>query len=148
MQMNQLFELDLLCELCAFARTALSPSRRQTEISRKGARATKKSCARLLIGLAVVMATCLSVRPQFAELRLKRPQQHINDFAGVLDSSSGIRMENVLANLQDRAGINFVVVTVKTAGEQDLYDLAFDLANEWKLGSQASEQKSLLLLVA
>src|SRR5207249_8059897 len=31
---------------------------------------------------------------------------------------------------------------------QDLYDLSIDLANEWKIGSQASEQKSLLLLIA
>src|SRR5439155_19506966 len=56
--------------------------------------------------------------------------------------------ENVLANLQERTGINFVVVTVKTAGNQDLYDLSIDLATEWKIASQATEQKSLLLLIA
>ena len=104
--------------------------------------------ARLLIGVAVVLAASFSVRPQFADLRLGRPQQHLNDFAGVLDSSTGIRIENVLANLQERTGINFVVVTLKTAGSQDLYDLSIGLANEWKIGSKASEQKSLLLLIA
>jgi uncharacterized membrane protein YgcG len=103
---------------------------------------------RSLIGVAVVLAASFSVRPQFADLRLDRPQQHISDLAGVLDSSTGIRIENVLANLQERTGINFVVVTVKTAGNQDLYDLSIDLANEWKIGSQASDQKSLLLLIA
>ena len=120
-----------------------SPRESQSRIPRQLPR-----IAQLLASLAVVMAASVSVRPQFADLRLGRPQQHVNDFAGVLDSSMGSRIENVLANLQERTGINFVVVTVKTAGNQDLYDLSIDLANEWKIGSQASEQKSLLLLIA
>jgi uncharacterized membrane protein YgcG len=104
--------------------------------------------ARLLIGVSVIMAAALSVRPQIADLHLARPQQHINDFAGVLDTSTGIRIENVLANLQDRSGINFVVVTIKTVGKQDLYYFSIDVANQWKIGSQASEEKSVLLLIA
>ncbi len=53
----------------------------------------------------------------------------------------------MLANLQDRTGINFVVVTISTAGNWDLYDFSIEVANEWKIGSQATQEKNVLLLI-
>src|SRR5436190_8229079 len=104
--------------------------------------------ARLLIAIALMMAACLSVRPQVADLHIARPQQHVNDFAEVLDTATQIRIENVLANFQDRTGINFVVATIKTVGKQDLYDFSIDVSSQWKIGSQATDEKSVLLLIA
>ena len=45
---------------------------------------------------------------------------HVNDFAAVLDASTKQRIENTLGNLQQRAGIEFVIAIIKTAGDQDV----------------------------
>src|SRR6185436_8802120 len=79
---------------------------------------------------------------------LSKPRQHVNDFAEAVDSSTALRLENVLTNLNDRTGINFVVVTIKTAGQEDLFSLSNSLANQWAIGSAASADKSVLLFIS
>ncbi len=101
----------------------------------------------VLSGIVTLLA-CAPGLAQIADLHLARPQRHVSDLAGVLDSSTHLRVENILANLQERTGINFVVVTIKSVGNQDLYDYSIGLTDKWKIGAQASEQKSLLLLIA
>ena len=47
------------------------------------------------------------------DTNLPPPRGHVNDFAGVLDDASRERLENILENLQQRTGIDFVIATVK-----------------------------------
>jgi hypothetical protein len=102
----------------------------------------------MLMAIGIVMAACLSLRAQIADLRLARPDHHVCDFARVVDAETQARIENVLALLQARTGINFVVVTISTIGNQDLYDYSLAVAKEWEIGSETSQQKSVLLLIA
>ena len=53
---------------------------------------------------------------------LPKPSGHVNDFAELVDKETRQRVETVLANLQQRTGLEFVIATVKTAGEEDLYN--------------------------
>ena len=108
---------------------------------------TVSSSSRQALLLAIIVAWYVNVPGQIADLRTMRPQQHVTDVAGVLDSATQLRAETVLANLQKRTGINFVVVTIKNIGNQDLYEYAVEVSDKWKVGSEASEQKSLLLLI-
>ena len=73
---------------------------------------------------------------------------HVNDFAAVLDASTKQRIENRLRNLQQRAGIDFVIAIIKTAGDQDIFDYSQQLTDDWDVGSKNSKQKSLLLVIA
>lgn len=101
-----------------------------------------------LVCALIVVSSFASLGHPAAEQDLDVPQQHVNDFAAALDSSTVARLENVLANFKDRTGINFVVVTIKTSGATDLFDLSTSLANKWNIGSATSEDKSILLIVA
>jgi uncharacterized membrane protein YgcG len=106
-----------------------------------------------LIGSALLLAAACflwpsSARAQLPDLRMLREQQHVNDFAGIIDSPAKVRTENILTSLYQRTGINFVVVTIKSAGNQDLYEYALGVANESKIGAPASPEKSLLLLIS
>jgi uncharacterized membrane protein YgcG/tetratricopeptide (TPR) repeat protein len=72
----------------------------------------------------------------------------VTDFASVIDYNSTKRLENMLANLKERAGLELAVVTVKTTGGKDIFDYSQRVAREWNVGSIQSKEKSLLLVVS
>lgn len=57
-------------------------------------------------------------------------------------------METILKNLNDRANIQFAVVTVKTTGDRDIFDYSLAVARGWGIGAPDSEKNGLLLLAA
>ena len=105
----------------------------------------RRSANVCLLALVVGAAVCVQAQPR--ELALAKPQQQLNDLAGVIETSTATRLETVLANFRDRSGVNFVIVTIKTAGREDLYELSNSLANQWTIGSAASADQSVLLLI-
>ena len=72
---------------------------------------------------------------------------HINDFAGVIDGPARQRLEKVLDSVQEKTGVDFVLITVKTSGNEDLYDYSVRVASSWDVGP-ATRQDSVLLVVA
>ncbi|MDT4966605.1 MAG: hypothetical protein QOJ64_1342 [Acidobacteriota bacterium] len=73
---------------------------------------------------------------------------HVNDYAGVIDATVKERLENTLANLKDRSGIDFAVVTVKSTEGKKIFDYSLQIAREWKIGSLQSSGESLLIVVS
>lgn len=106
---------------------------------------------------AIVLIFILSVAALFslgvgtgvsAQDKLPKPNGHINDFGEVLDAATKDRLEKILENLKERAGIDFVIATVKSSGSKDLYDYSLEIANDWNRGAPAGPNKSVLLVVA
>lgn len=79
--------------------------------------------------------------------RIPKRTGHINDFAEVIEGPTRQRLEKVLESLQEKTGIDFVVTTVKTSGNEDLYDYSVRVASSWSVGP-ASREDSVLLVVA
>jgi len=86
---------------------------------------------------------------QFAQTQ-KFPERtgHVNDFAGVVNEQTRQQLENVLANLKLKTGIEFVLVTVQSTEGQDISDFSLQLARTWNVGARTSVKKSLLLVLA
>lgn len=76
------------------------------------------------------------------------PPRLVVDYADVIEPATEQRMETILENLQQRAGIEFAVVTVKTIGEGDIFDYGLAIARGWRIGPSTGEKEGLLLLVA
>jgi tetratricopeptide (TPR) repeat protein/uncharacterized membrane protein YgcG len=87
---------------------------------------------------------------QFAQTKqeIPAPTAHVNDFAGVLDQGTRQQLENILANMKLKTGIEFDIATVESTGGQDIFDFSRQLAMDWKVGARISAKKSLLLVVA
>ena len=81
------------------------------------------------------------------QTQLPKPAAHLNDFAEAVEETTRQRLEKVLENLEQKTGVKFVVVTIKTADAKDLYDYSLQLANDWNVGAPASRDKSVLLLI-
>jgi len=57
-------------------------------------------------------------------------------------------MEKILRALKESGDIEFAVVTVKTTGDQDIFDYSLAVFRGWGIGSSEGEKNGLLLLVA
>ncbi len=80
--------------------------------------------------------------------KLPKPKGHVNDFAGVVNEQTRQQLENLLANLKLKTGIEFDVVTVQSTEGQDISEFSLQLARDWNVGARTSLKKSLLLVLA
>ncbi|MGH9873780.1 MAG: tetratricopeptide repeat protein [Pyrinomonadaceae bacterium] len=80
--------------------------------------------------------------------KLPAPTGHVNDFAGVLNEQTRQQLENVLANLKLKTGIEFDVATVQSTAGQDISEFSLQLARDWNIGARTSLKKSLLMVLA
>ncbi|MEO8435769.1 MAG: TPM domain-containing protein, partial [Pyrinomonadaceae bacterium] len=106
-----------------------------------------------LVGLMTTLIVGQTFTVQSAFLQDKKPQfpsraGHVNDFAAVLDAGTKQRVENTLLNLEQRSGVKLVVATIRSAGDQDIFDYSMQMAEDWNIGASGSKQKSLLLVIA
>lgn len=87
---------------------------------------------------------------QFAQTKAQvpRPTARVNDFAGVVDERTRLRLENVLENLKQKTGIEFDIAMIKSTTGQDIFDFSRQLALDWGVGARTSKRKSLLLVVS
>ncbi len=86
---------------------------------------------------------------QFAQTKhLPAPTAHVNDFAGVLNDADKQRLENMLANLKLKSGIEFDIATVESTDGQDISEFSLQVAKDWNVGTRTAAQKSLLLVLA
>lgn len=83
-----------------------------------------------------------------AQERLPKPSGHVNDLAEVLDAPTRQRLEKILENLKARTSVDFVIVTVKSTGSEDIYDYSLRIANDWNIGVATSPKKTVLLAMA
>ena len=80
--------------------------------------------------------------------KVPAPSGHVNDFAGVVNEQTRQQLENILANLKLKTGIEFDIATVQSTGGQDISEFSLQLAQDWNVGARASAKKSLLLVLA
>ncbi|HUE81605.1 MAG TPA: TPM domain-containing protein [Pyrinomonadaceae bacterium] len=110
-----------------------------------------KSRFRVLLLCTVVASFFLAFGvTQLAQIgtQLPEPAGHINDFAGVVNEKTKLRLERMLESVNQQTGINFTIATVPTTGEQDIFSFSRQLAREWNLGSRATTRRSLLLVIS
>lgn len=72
----------------------------------------------------------------------------VNDFAEILDQPTKVKLEQILAKFKSEAKIDFVIVTVKTTGEETAFDYSLSLANDWAVGAKNPDKAGILMLVA
>jgi tetratricopeptide (TPR) repeat protein len=99
--------------------------------------------------LAASLLLPLAARLPGQEQRSKLPERtgYVNDFGGIIDSATKDRLEAILTNLKQRTDIEFVVATLKTTGDENIYEYSVRVANAWDVGASPSPRKGLLLVI-
>lgn len=81
------------------------------------------------------------------ESPLPRPKGFVNDFAEVIDDITQASLESKFRVLRANSKIDFVVVTIETTGDRDIFDYSLAVARGWGVGPPASEGGGGLLLM-
>jgi uncharacterized protein len=76
-----------------------------------------------------------------------QPSNYVNDFAGVLDSATQARLNDLCQQVDEKAHAQIAVVTVKSLDGQDVFDYAVALYQKWGIGQKAKD-RGVLILVA
>ena len=100
-------------------------------------------CFSATLFLSLAINELAQTKPQ-----IPAPTGHVNDFAGVVNEKTRQQLENILANLQLKTGIEFDIATVESTAGQDIADFSLQLAKDWNIGARTSTRKSLLLVLA
>jgi len=110
---------------------------------------------------ALLLLVCLlmggaAVRAQQVQSPIPQPDPPtpVVDYADVIDAATEQRLNNILKNLSEnpQATAEMAVVTVKTTGDQDIFDYSLAIMRGWGIGSGedlgSKVKGGLLLLVA
>jgi uncharacterized membrane protein YgcG/tetratricopeptide (TPR) repeat protein len=102
----------------------------------------------LILALACLLPVVQSTNAQEGKQQVPSREGSVNDFANVLDYATSKRLENILANLKERAGIELALMTVKSTDGKKIFDYSLQVAREWNIGTIQSKGNSLLLVVS
>src|SRR5271166_3422687 len=75
-----------------------------------------------------------------------RPSNYVNDFAGVLDTATQARLNDLCRQVDQKAQAQIAVVTVKSLDGQDVVSYAVALYQKWGIGAKGKDRGVLILL--
>lgn len=97
---------------------------------------------------SLILCLLLLAIPAAITAALPQPSGYVNDFAGVLSSSSEREMTEIAEALAEDGGIELAVVTIETTGDQSIEEYALDLARSWQIGVSGEDTGILFLLAS
>ncbi len=74
------------------------------------------------------------------------PTGYVDDFAGVLNSQTREKLTDICGEVDQKAGAQIAVVTVKSLEGRPLEDFSLDLATKWGVGPKGKSRGILILL--
>ncbi len=103
-----------------------------------------------LLTICSLALLCLVTANLYAQTKPQLPARtsHVNDFAGAISTETRQQLENILANVKLKTGIEFDIAVVESTGGEEISDYSARLAQNWGIGSHNSPKKSLLLVLA
>src|ERR1700674_3429933 len=87
-----------------------------------------------------------SVRVPAEPIASLRASNYVNDFAGVLDTATTARLNDLCLQVEQKAHSQIAVVTVKSLDGQDVVSYAVALYQKWGIGKKGSDRGVLILL--
>ena len=93
----------------------------------------------------IVLFLFLSIEAGFCQGKFPRALGYVNDFAGVIPAEYKGKMETIARELEQKTGVEVVVVTVKTTGDMDYNEYANRLYKEWGIGKKGVDEGVLIL---
>ena len=97
----------------------------------------------IVLGWIVLGSAVLVAAEPIASLR---PNNYVNDFAGVLDAATQARLNDLCRQVEQKARAQIAVATVKSVDGQDVVSYAVALYQKWGIGAKGKDRGVLILL--
>lgn len=92
----------------------------------------------------IVLAVAMSAAAE--PIDSLRPTNYVNDFAGVLNSATVTRLNDLCLQVEQKAHAQIAVVTVKSVDGQDVFSYAVALYQKWGIGAKGNDRGVLILI--
>src|SRR6266404_4840281 len=103
-----------------------------------------KQLAKVSAMLLILLATAVLVPSE--PIASLHPTNYVNDFAGVLNSATVTRLNELCLQVEQKAHAQIAVVTVKSIDGQDVVSYAVALYQKWGIGAKGKDRGVLILL--
>ena len=100
----------------------------------------------ITIALAALVALVLAGVAAGEPVSQLKPTDYVNDFAHVLDGPSIAQLDNLCAQIDQKAHAQIAVVTIHSLDGGDIESYAVDLFKQWGVGSKSTNRGVLILL--
>lgn len=96
-----------------------------------------------------VLLICLAVAPRVSlgKFTLPMPTRYVVDQANLINSATERQLLGILQELEQKTGVQYIILTVRSTGGVPVQQASLDLAEQWKLG-QAGKGNGLLFMTA
>ena len=97
--------------------------------------------------LTVILLSAVAA-PGFGRADLPMPTQYVEDYANVINDSDEESLDRILKELEQKTGVQYIVLTVLSTGGLPIEQFSIELAEKWKLGQKGKENGMLFVFDA
>jgi uncharacterized protein len=103
---------------------------------------------RVLQSLTLILFMASVSLAQFTQMQLPQPSGFVNDFANKLSQETKGKLENLLTNFRNKAGIEVTLVTVpfEMMNNYPIEDFTLEIGRRWKVGKGADGPAAVLVV--
>ncbi|MHC4293702.1 MAG: TPM domain-containing protein, partial [Planctomycetota bacterium] len=83
----------------------------------------------------------------FGKANLPMPSHYVVDYTGAVNDTDEQRLNGILQELEQKTGVQYIILTVRTTGGVPIEQFSIELAQAWKLG-QAGKDNGMLFTIA
>ena len=98
---------------------------------------------RLILTLTLLFALAA---PGYGQADLPMPTNHVEDYANVINDSDERSLNEVLRELEQKTGAQYIILTVLSAGGLPIEQFSIELAEKWQLGRKGKDNGMLFVL--
>jgi uncharacterized protein len=98
----------------------------------------------VLIALMIVLPA-LGAKP-FATPNLPMPESYVDDLAHVIDATHAHALNGILQELEQKAGVQYIILTIDTTGGLPIEQFSIELLGKWKLGQKGNDNGVLFTM--
>lgn len=101
----------------------------------------------VMAGMLALLFLCGCFGPAQQDVEIPRPKSLVEDRAGVMDDAAEQKLERILSELERKARVQYVVMTIATVNGEDVAMTATEHAHRWKLGDEKKDTGIFTLVV-
>ncbi len=83
-----------------------------------------------------------------SQTNLPMPLRYVQDDANVINASDEHTLNGILQELEQKTGVQYIVLTVQTTGGMPIEQFSIELVEKWKLGRKGKDNGMLFTLAA
>lgn len=96
--------------------------------------------------IAALLIISSATTPGLAAADLSKPSHYVEDYANVVNASQESSLNGILQELEQKSGVQYIILTVETTGGMSIEQFSIELAEKWKLGQKGKDNGMLFVL--